>query len=102
MTLRLAERRLPGNFPPSAGSSSQSQCRPRFDQDCHGSCLKTRCTTLVPMPSFLPILRMPSPSALNSSIHASTEGLTVAGGAEGERRRAEAAGQPENAKLSDA
>jgi hypothetical protein len=25
----------------------------------HGTSLKTRCTTLVPMPSFLPILRMP-------------------------------------------
>jgi hypothetical protein len=35
----------------------------------------TRCTTLVPTPSFLPILRMPSPFALNSSIRASTEGL---------------------------
>jgi hypothetical protein len=44
----------------------------------------TRCTTLVPMPSFLPILRMPSPSGINSSIRASTEGSTVAGGAEGE------------------
>ena len=41
-------------------------------QGCQGSCLKTRCTTLVPMPSFLPILRMPSPLALNSSIRAST------------------------------
>jgi hypothetical protein len=30
----------------------------------------------VPMPSFLPILRMPSPLALNSNILASTEGLT--------------------------
>jgi hypothetical protein len=35
-----------------------------------------RCTTLVPIPSFRPILRMPSPFALNSSIRASTEGLT--------------------------
>jgi hypothetical protein len=28
--------------------------------------LKTRCTTLVPMPSFRSILRMPSPLAFNS------------------------------------
>jgi hypothetical protein len=37
-------------------------------QDGRGSCLKTRCTTLVPMPSFRPILRMPSPLAFSSSI----------------------------------
>jgi hypothetical protein len=46
--------------------------------------LKTLCTTLVPMPSFLPILRLPSALAINSSIRASTEGSTVTGGAEGE------------------
>jgi hypothetical protein len=46
--------------------------------------LKTLCTTLVPMPSFLPILSMPFALALNSSIRASTAGLTVARGAEGE------------------
>jgi hypothetical protein len=46
------------------------------DQGCHGSCLKTRCTTLVPTPSVLPILRMPSPLALNSNMRASTEGPT--------------------------
>jgi hypothetical protein len=49
---------------------------PGFDQDCHGTCLKTPCTTLVPMPSILPILRMPSPLALNSRIRCSTAGLT--------------------------
>jgi hypothetical protein len=56
-----------------AGLNSASE---KNDQDCHGSCLKTRCTTLVPTPSVLPILRMPSPLALNSSMRASTEGLT--------------------------
>jgi hypothetical protein len=34
-------------------------------QDGRRFCLKTRCTTLVPMPSFRPILRMPWPSVLN-------------------------------------
>ena len=46
---------------------------------CHdgrGSCLKTRCTTLVPMPSFRPILTMPSPLAFSSRIRASTAGST--------------------------
>jgi hypothetical protein len=38
--------------------------------------LKTRCTTLVPIPSFRPILSIPSPLALNSSIRASIAGST--------------------------
>ena len=42
----------------------------------HGTSLKTRCTTLVPIPSDLPILRMPSPLALSSRMRASTDGLT--------------------------
>jgi hypothetical protein len=52
---------------------------PHFEQlhHCpHGFSLKTRCTTLVPTPSVLPILRMPSPLALSSSMRASTEDLT--------------------------
>src|SRR5258708_6236327 len=36
----------------------------------------TRCTTLVPMPSFLPIFRMPMPSARSCRIRASTAGFT--------------------------
>jgi hypothetical protein len=40
----------------------------RSNQDCHGACLKTRCTTLAPMPSFLRILWMPSPLALSATI----------------------------------
>src|SRR3979409_2575815 len=61
---------------PVVSRSNPARSRLGFDPDCHGTCLKTRCTTLVPMPSFLPILRMPSPLALHSSIRASTEGLT--------------------------
>ena len=38
--------------------------------------LKTRCTTLVPTPSFRPILSIPSPLARNSNIRASIDGLT--------------------------
>jgi hypothetical protein len=38
--------------------------------------LETRCMTLVPMPSFLPTLRMPSPLPSTLNIRASTEGLT--------------------------
>ena len=59
---------------PDQGRTQLSQ--EKNDQGCHGSCLKTRCTTLVPTPSVLPILRMPSPLALNSNMRASTEGLT--------------------------
>src|SRR5450432_1698220 len=36
----------------------------------------TRCTTLVPMPSFRPILRMPSPLARSWRMRASTAGFT--------------------------
>ena len=41
-----------------------------------GCCLKTRCTTLVPMPSLRPILSIPSPAPLSSIIRASTAGST--------------------------
>jgi hypothetical protein len=45
-------------------------------QDGPGPCVKTRCTTLVPMPSFRPILRILSPFAFSSNIRASTAGFT--------------------------
>jgi hypothetical protein len=38
--------------------------------------LETHCTTLVPIPSFRPILRIPSPLAFSSSIRASIAGST--------------------------
>jgi hypothetical protein len=58
--------------------------RPSGNPLGHGVFLKTRCTTLVPIPSFRPILRIPSPLAFNSSIRASTASA-MTGAAQGHR-----------------
>src|SRR5882672_5659277 len=74
--LPSSARRLPRRRSGFGARPLDSLCFRISHQDGRGSCLKTRCTTLVPMPSFRPILRMPSPLALSSSMRASTDGLT--------------------------
>jgi hypothetical protein len=57
-------RKLPGIDDHATASERIHPSPPHFEQlhHCpHGLSPKTRCTTLVPTPSVLPILRMPSP-----------------------------------------
>ena len=64
------------NFRADVGPARIRSDQIRSDQVDSGSCFKTRCTTLVPIPSSRPILSIPSPLPLNFSICASIAGAT--------------------------